>query len=200
MLVNKKPQKPNHPLPALRRAERGVSLIEALVSLVVLAIGVLGLAGLQTRTLVESRNTNNRATAIQMIADLSERMQMNHIAARAGAYSVLAFGAAPAPGNDCLPTNTNSAGVVCTPAQLAVSDLAQWRAELLQLIPNADASTFPNLQNGVPVVGVMVAWPPQVSEKTNTAAATGAITFAPNTNGVGCPAGLICHFGWVPLR
>lgn len=198
--MNKKPQKPHHPLQGRKRRESGVSLIEALVSLVVLALGVLGLAGLQTRTLVESRNTSNRATAIQMIADLSERLQMNHIAARAGAYSALAFGAAPAPGNDCLPANTSSAGVVCTPAQLALSDLAQWRTELQQLIPNADASTFPNLQNGVPVVGVMVAWPPQVSEKTNTAEATGAMTFAPNANAVGCPAGLICHFGWIPLR
>lgn len=186
--------------PARVRGERGVSLIEALVSLVVLALGVMGLAGLQARTLIESRNTNHRSVAIHMIADLSERMQMNHIAARAGAYSALAFGAAPAPGVNCLPANTAIAGVACTPVQMATSDLAQWRAELQQLIPNADASTFPNLQNGVPVIGVMIAWPPQVSEKTNSAAASGAITFAPNANAVGCPAGWICHFGWIPIR
>lgn len=182
-----------------KRREGGVSLIEALVSLVILALGILGLAGLQTRTLIESRNTNYRGIAIQMISDLSERMQMNPTAARTGAYSALAFGAAPAPVANCLPANTAAAGVSCTPAQLAASDLAQWRAELLQIIPNADVSTFPNLQNGTPVIGVIVAWPPQLTADTDNAASSAALTFAPNANGVACPAGLICHFGWISL-
>jgi len=182
--------------------QSGVSLIEALVSLVVLALGVLGLAGLQTRTLMESRNTHYRAAAIQKIADLSERMQLNHVAARAGAYSALAFGVVPVATGNCLPANMEDDGAACSPDQMAASDLAQWRTELGQFIPNADATTFANLQNGVPVVGVMVAWSPLHTAKTNTDLTTALATFNPNTNAnnVVCPTGLICHFGWVPLR
>jgi len=199
MLVTASTQTFKRPKAGSAQRQSGVSLIEALVSLVVLALGVLGLAGLQTRTLVESRNTHYRAAAIQKIADLAERMQLNHVAARAGAYSTLAFGVAPVASANCLPANMKDDGAVCTPAQMAASDLAQWRAELRQFIPNADASTFANLQNGVPVVGVMIAWSPLLSTK---APASSLATFNPSTNAnnVVCPTGLMCHFGWVPLR
>ena len=57
--------------------QKGVSMIEALVALFVLTLGVLGMAGIQTRTLVESRTSNARAIAVQMSDDLLDRMQAN---------------------------------------------------------------------------------------------------------------------------
>src|SRR5690606_38373069 len=76
---------------------KGGALIEALVSLLVLALGLLAMARLQAGNLAESRHTNARATAIQLAADLKERMMANATAMTVDASLnpyVVGFGAA----------------------------------------------------------------------------------------------------------
>ena len=70
------------------RAQGGMALIEALVSILILALGIFGLMGIQARSVVETRITNNRALAIREINDLNERIWLNREQALAG------FGAA----------------------------------------------------------------------------------------------------------
>jgi type IV pilus assembly protein PilV len=159
------------------------------------------LVGLQARTLIETRNTSQRAVAIQMTTDLAERIQFNDIAARNGAYGNLAFGTVPVAGVNCLPGNVTTAGTICTPAQLAASDLAYWRQQLAQSIPGANVALFANQQANTPAIGILIAWPPQLSEATQATAAVDAFLPAVlNTNNIVCPPNLICHFSWVPLR
>lgn len=176
--------------------QRGISLVEALVALLVLALGILGLAGLQTRTLVESRTTNYRAVAVSMVEDLSERMQFNAEARLTvpNPY-VVGWNVQPA-----MPANPNCFAAACTTAQLAQLDLAQWKATLAALLPGGDASVFVS-PDDANQLGVLIGWSENESEKADEA--NGGANFraplAVNTNVAGqvCPPGLICHLVYI---
>ena len=186
---------PVHSLAALR--ERGISLIESLVALLVLALGILGLAGLQTRTLVESRTTNARAVAISMVEDLSERMQFNVDARLINPNPYLvAWNVQPAAPDDpdCFDDEP------CTAAQLAQLDVAQWKANLAALLPGGDATVFA-LPADNTQLGVLIGWRENESDKADDLA-DGANYRAPlniNTGvaGQACPQGLICHLVYI---
>ena len=115
--------------------QRGVSMIESLVALLVLAIGVLGLAGLQTRSLVETRHTNARANALMLANDLAERMRLNRdqaiITDNSNPY-LRDFEQSIAAG----PTCTTKA---CTPAELGQFDRDEWSRSVRQLLPGGQA-------------------------------------------------------------
>lgn len=179
--------------------QRGVSMIEALVALVVLALGVMGLAGIQTRTLLDSRSTNERAIAVRMAEDLNERMQVNTAvkfatpALNPNPY-VVTWGAAATP-TDCFAN-------VCTGAQLAGFDIAQWKGVLSQLLPGGDARVFRS-DTDANQFGVLIGWNARLAK--NQDGTTGAdltvftAPFAVNTGvaGVACPADLICHLVYI---
>lgn len=139
--------------------QRGVSLIEALVALLVLALGIMVLAGIQTRTLVESRTTHARAIAHQMADDLLDRMQAN-VGLRinppaSNPYIVNWWGGAapkpfPAPNPDCRMTT-------CNAAQLAAFDLNQWKKTLDSLLPSGDARVFQSPTDPTQF-GVLIGW------------------------------------------
>jgi len=178
--------------------QRGISLIESLVALLVLALGILGLAGLQTRTLVESRTSNARAVAIDMVEDLSERMQFNVDARNPALPNPYLVGwgappAAPAAPNDCF-------AATCTPAQLAQLDLSQWKTTLAALLPRGDATIFA-LPADNTQLGVLIGWAENESETADSANGGAAyrapLTINTGVAGQACPAGLICHLVFI---
>jgi len=61
-------------------------LIEVLVTIVILAIGLLGLALLQTTSLNNQLESYQRAQALLLLEDMANRVRVNSLAARAGAY------------------------------------------------------------------------------------------------------------------
>lgn len=186
-------------------SQRGVSLIEALVALLVLALGIMGMAGIQTRTLVESRTTNSRAIALQMADDLLDRMQANspiRINPPAASPYLAAWGAVAAAPVDCF-------NAACNGAQLAAFDLVQWKASLARVLPGGDARVFQSNTDNAQF-GVLIGW--NETQAKNQAEATGAqatlftdaiaIRDAANAVGTGvagvaCPAGLICHLVYI---
>ena len=172
----------------LRRAQRGVSLIESLVALLVLALGILGLAGIQTRTLADTRLTNARAAAIRMSNDIQERMKLNVEAQSLAANPyITGFGAVAA-----ATTNCNTAP--CTAAQLAAFDLAQWKATLSTALPGGDAQIFAS-PDDTRQFGVLVSWTDNQSTAANADLTDYVAPFATNTNvaGAACPANSLCH-------
>ncbi|WP_168708474.1 type IV pilus modification protein PilV [Hydrogenophaga sp. PAMC20947] len=174
--------------PTLRRAQRGISLIESLVALLVLALGILGLAGIQTRTLTDTRLTNARAAAIRMSSDIQERMKLNVEAQSLAPNPYLVdFGAAAAAPVDC---NT----AACTAAQLAAFDIAQWKATLSTALPGGDARVFAS-PDDTRQFGVLVSWTNNQSTAADADLADYVAPFATNTNvaGVACPANSLCH-------
>ena len=123
-----------------RHKQTGVSMIESLVAILVLAIGVMGLAGLQARSLVETRLTNARANALLLANDLAERMRLNRNAAvsttLADRYDLAFGGAIPGGTADCVANP-------CNGAALRTFDLTEWTRQVRQLLPGGEARIDP---------------------------------------------------------
>jgi type IV pilus assembly protein PilV len=184
-------------------------MIEALVALLVLALGVMGMAGVQTRTLIESRNTNARAAAVQMADDLLDRMQANvevRLSNPATNPYVVDWGALAATTN-CF--NTGTTPLQCTGQQLADFDLQQWKTTVGNLLPNGDARIFRSTTDPSQF-GVLIGWTETQAKNqegagvAETALFTDAIGIRDGTEAIGtgvagidCPAGRICHLVYI---
>jgi type IV pilus assembly protein PilV len=189
----------------METSQRGVSLIEALVALLVLALGIMGMAGIQTRTLVESRTTNSRALAVQLTDDLLDRMQANsaiRINPPAASPYLTTWGVQAAAPADCFTE-------ACNGAQLAAFDLVQWKASLGRVLPGGDARIFQSDADNAQF-GVLIGWTETqaknqgeaIDEEATLFTDAVAIRDAANAVGTGvagidCPAGLICHLVYI---
>lgn len=181
-----------------RRSQCGVSLIEALIALLLLALGVLGLAHIQTRTLVESRAGNERASAVRLAEDLQERIQANPTAR---ASYTTNWDAATTTDN-C--TMLGTTPISCTTAQLASYDMREWKTNLAQALPGGKANVFLPIANDTSQFSVLIAWSPTQAKNegaaTSTEKANYVAPFQINTGNpnITCPSGSICHL--VSLR
>jgi len=66
-----------------RLQQQGISLIEVLIAMVILAIGLLGLVGLQGRLHVTQVESYQRAQALILLQDMSNRIALNRTDAAA---------------------------------------------------------------------------------------------------------------------
>ncbi len=113
---------------ALRRpSEAGFTMVEVLVALVVLAIGLLGIAALLLKSLQSGRTATYRTQAVNLAADLADRIRMNRTAQ--DGYATL-FADAEVEDTDCDTTGG------CSDVALASTDLSRWKATLAQVLPN----------------------------------------------------------------
>lgn len=117
------------------KSQNGFTMVETLVALVVLAIGMLGIAALYLNSLQAGRSAIYRTEAVNLAADLADRIRANR-AAIAGYGNVYAdpFVAVPA----CYTT----AG--CTAGDLATTDLSGWKADLALQLPNGQGQVVVN--------------------------------------------------------
>jgi type IV pilus assembly protein PilV len=104
------------------RGQRGFTLLEVLVALVVIAVGMLGIAVMYVEGLKAERTSIFRTNAVNLVADLADRIRAN--AAATGAY------AGAAADNGC----TNGAAD-CTPQELAQEDLWLWQRDVADRLP-----------------------------------------------------------------
>jgi type IV pilus assembly protein PilV len=109
-----------------RPNQSGFTMVEVLVALVVLAIGLLGIAALYLSSLQAGRTAIYRTEAVNLAADLADRIRMNRTAQ--GAYNT-AFADAEVADPDCSTTGG------CTDIELASTDLANWKADIGELLP-----------------------------------------------------------------
>jgi type IV pilus assembly protein PilV len=114
------------------RATRRTALIEALVALLVFAAGLLGIAALYAQGRIGGRNAELRARAVELAADLAERMRANRVAAET--YGDARSGAGA--------TGVRCDGVRCSPAELAHEDKAAWLGAVRQRLPGGAASVI----------------------------------------------------------
>jgi type IV pilus assembly protein PilV len=128
-----------------REKQSGFSLIEAMVTLVVLSVGMIGMAALYGQGLGAGRIALYRTVAVNLTADMADRIRLNR---RAGA----AYNGAPAD-NGCRPPATT----VCTAAQLASDDLFSWNQALAQALPGGSGTVA--FANGIPATyTITVTW------------------------------------------
>ncbi len=74
--------------------QHGMTLIEILVAVVVLSVGLLGLAGLQLKGMKVNQGSTYRWQAAMLAEDMADRIRADKDGAKAGNYSIAAFGAA----------------------------------------------------------------------------------------------------------
>lgn len=100
------------PAPAPQR-QAGTSMLEVLITIVILAIGLLGLAGLQSRLQTSEMEGYQRAQAMILLEDMSNRMAAN----RSNAASYVTGTANPI-----------GAGMTCPAADATLrdQDVRQW--------------------------------------------------------------------------
>lgn len=111
-----------------------MSLVEVLVGLVIIAVGLLGLMGMQARALSLQKDSFDRSSAAELIAQLAERMRANHLGFMANRYaSSLLPGATIGTAAACL------SATPCTPQTLAAWDLVNWQRGLRARLPDAGA-------------------------------------------------------------
>src|SRR5262245_19711464 len=125
----------------------GFSLIEAMVSLVVLSVGMIGMAALYGQGLGAGRTALYRSQAINLAADMGDRIRTNRLGGAA-------YGAAAAD-NGCDPAG--GGGADCTPAEMAAHDLFVWGPQVAQLLPNGVGTV--QYAGGVPpTYTIQVTW------------------------------------------
>ncbi len=112
-----------------RNAQAGFTLIETLAALVVLSVGLLGVAALHISGIGTGRTAYYRTHAIDLVADMAERIRGNPLALDAYAGSSAEHDCAPAAGGG---------SVDCTPAQMAAHDLHLWERSLRMNLPNGE--------------------------------------------------------------
>ena len=109
--------------------QSGFTMVEVLVALVVLAIGLLGIAALYLNSLQAGRTAIYRTEAVQLAADLADSIRMNRTAQNG--YASVFTATATAVGT-CATTGG------CTDAELATTDLANWKAAIAQRLPQGE--------------------------------------------------------------
>ena len=100
----------------MRRTHSGFTLVEVLIALVVLSIGMLGIAALYLESMRASRTALYRTDAVNLAADLADRIRANRLPA--DAYDC---------GDPCLADNGKNAQ--------ADTDLAAWLGTVAAQLP-----------------------------------------------------------------
>ena len=121
----------------------GFTLIEVLIALVVLSIGLLGTAKLMLVSSHANDSAYLRSQATELAYEILDNIRANQQQAVAGAYAT-ALTAAPAdPGFTCI------GNVSCTPANLALYDIYQWKLRLNATSGISPAGALPGGQGSV---------------------------------------------------
>lgn len=111
----------------IEKHSRGFSLIEVLITLVILATGMLGVAALYVESLKSGYSALSRTKAINLAADMADRIRVNRVGEASYATGVGDANAAPA--KFCAARNGQPAEV-CTATEMANYDVWLWKTML----------------------------------------------------------------------
>lgn len=104
------------------RSQSGFGIVEVMVALVVLAVGMLGIASLYVTTLRSSNSAISRMQAVNLVADIADRIRANRFAG--AAYQNKA------------PTSKGCSDTKdCDSAEMAENDLYLWKQQIEALLP-----------------------------------------------------------------
>ena len=129
-------------------AARGFTLVEVLVALVVMSVGMLGIAALYLEGLRAGRTAVYRTTAVNLAADMADRIRANLPAGNAYA------GTGPGTDESCVNGDAD-----CTPAQLADDDWFSWSNQIEAELPQGASAEIQVDAAPAPVYTITLAWP-----------------------------------------
>jgi type IV pilus assembly protein PilV len=145
---------------------RGFTLIEVLVSLVILGIGVLGIAKLTLFSVRSNDSAYLRTQAVNLAQAGLDYMRANRLVAISGSYNI-ALAAAPPAAASCM------APATCTPANLALYDLNQWKTRVAAALPSGQAGVATVVVLDQVTATITVQWDDAVAQSTLNKAAAG---------------------------
>ena len=187
MKTNKTP--PQKSIRILQKTQRGIALMEALAAILLMSIGMLGILGVQMRTFIDAKTSVNRAKAIRLVEDLSEKIKINPNGYGNMATYLTTWQATP-PARNCATT-------ACNAEQLAASDIATWKSTVRATLPQGDAAVFFSADDPIThrrQLGVMLAW--RQNERSNDASYLQPFNPVGNS-GINCPANNTCHLQYI---
>ena len=123
---------------------KGFTLMEVLVALAVLSIGLLGMAGMQLFSLKSSQSAYFQSQASYFANDIIDKVRANPVGFNNGDYDS-EYSSIPGSITNCQTTTAT-----CTPAQLAVFELTQWKCSLGSYENNSICVTPLNLNPVLP--------------------------------------------------
>ena len=138
--------KPMTTSPRIRAIAAGFTLLEVLIAIVVVAFGLLGLAGLQVFALRNNISAAQRVTATALTADIVDRMKANFEGVVAGNYNVTASSGYSGPAVAACAQKSGT----CTPANLATTDLYEWKQRIAAALPGGDGRVCVDTTPAVP--------------------------------------------------
>jgi type IV pilus assembly protein PilV len=150
-----------------KHRQTGFTLVEAVVALVVLAVGMLGIAGLYIEGLRSSHSALARTTAVNLAADMADRIRANPAATLAYA------GVGPGLNNLCV-----NGPADCTPAQLASDDWFWWNQDVQNRLPQGTVTALA-VAAPTPVTNsytIVMSWPETGQDAANPAVYTLSFT------------------------
>ena len=116
------------------RRTAGFSLIEVLIALVILSVGLLGIAAMVSVSLKSKDSSYYQTQATALAQSILDRMRANRGQVEIGTYNINFTDATTA--QACL-----GSGAACTPAQVAASDLYDWRYNITNTFPSSSTVT-----------------------------------------------------------
>lgn len=134
----------------------GFLLVEVLVAMLLAALGVITLSALHAAALQATRANLHRVTATQLASDLAERMRANRAGVGLGAASPYQFTLAGVSVVDPAASMCDGPAAVCSAADLARADIAQWRLLLGRALPSASARV--QLDLVLSVADIWISW------------------------------------------
>ncbi len=139
--------------------QRGATLIEVLVSILLLSLGVLAMAAMQANTIQYGKASEFRSLATLLANDLADRMRANNPSGTdMTAYNLIAPYARPtsAPAEAAPACNLAHE---CTFTEMAAFDLAQWRRNVYNQLPEGTAFVSVSAKDVKPATAdIWIAW------------------------------------------
>jgi len=125
------------------KKQKGASLLEVMIGLFVLAVGMLGFMGLLTSSLTMNQRSFTLSQAMFLAEDIAERARANRdvLANYAINYSENTTATAS--------INPKCDSTLCTEAEMAAWDVAQWMEEVQQALPNSDGEVSVSTTGGI---------------------------------------------------
>lgn len=175
--------------------QRGLSLLESLIAMALLASAVLALLGGQLHGFSEQRASGQRADALRLVDDLTERIRGHSVAALDAMGHLIDWD----DDGDEISAAAACAHESCDATALLRADLRDWKQAVAQTLPFgrarlflADAQGDDGAASSAGLLTVVLAWHPGGAGIDRTGEAGGA---AP----IDCPPRRICQRGHVPF-
>ena len=126
-----------------KNRQQGFGLVESLVALVVISVGMIGIAALYGQGIGASRTAFYRTVAVNLTADMADRIRVNRIAGDAYA--------------DDEADNGCDEGDECNPAEMAAHELFRWNAQVQGQLPGGESEILFN-PGTPPTYTITVRW------------------------------------------